>query len=126
MSSPSAATGSGWSSPRTTPSSETRRGGPQVPRIGNAGEGPVLNQTAPAGEPHFVMTMAEHMQMCGQMARAFGNDAFEPLAPRDEVLYLVDNHDRGWDEYDGNPGLDDDRLPFIMSRTPTPENMNTN
>jgi hypothetical protein len=86
----------------------------------------MITQTAPVGEPHFVMTMAEHMEMCGQMARAFGTDAFEPIAPYDEMLYVVDNHDRGWEEYDRNPGLDDDQLPFIMSRTPTPENMNTN
>jgi hypothetical protein len=86
----------------------------------------MLTQTAPAGEPAFVMNMTEHMEMCGQMARAFGNDRFERLDPYEEVLYLVENHDRGWDEYDRNPGLDEDRLPYIMSRTPTPENMKTN
>jgi hypothetical protein len=42
------------------------------------------------------------------------------------MIYVVDNHDRGWDEYDANPGLDEDHLPYIMSRTPTLENMKTN
>jgi Protein of unknown function (DUF3891) len=86
----------------------------------------MITQTAPKGEAHFVMTMAEHMQMCGQMARAFGNDQFARLDPYEEMMYVVDNHDRGWDEYDANPGLDDDQLPYIMSRTPTLENMKTN
>jgi hypothetical protein len=66
----------------------------------------MISQTAPEGEPHFVLTMAEHTEMCGQMARAFGNDRFEPPAPFDEVVYTVENHDRGWDPYDANPGLD--------------------
>jgi hypothetical protein len=86
----------------------------------------MITQTAPEGEAHFVMTMAEHMQMCGQMARAFGNEQFARLDPYEQMLYVVENHDRGWDEYDSNPGLDEDRLPYIMSRTPTPENMRTN
>ena len=34
----------------------------------------MMTQTAPEGEPHFVITMAEHTEMCGQLARAFGND----------------------------------------------------
>jgi Protein of unknown function (DUF3891) len=87
----------------------------------------MISQTAPAGEPHFVLTMAEHTQMCGQMACAFGNDRFAPLAPFDEVVYVVENHDRGWDSYDANPGLDPaTRVPYIMARTPTPDAVKTN
>ena len=33
----------------------------------------MISQTAPEGEPHFVLTMAEHTEMCGQMARAGGS-----------------------------------------------------
>jgi hypothetical protein len=87
----------------------------------------MISQTAPEGEPHFVLTMAEHTEMCGQMARAFGNDRFEPPAPFDEVIYIVENHDRGWDRYDSNPGLDPDtQVPYIMARTPTPDMVKTN
>ena len=87
----------------------------------------MISQTAPEGEPHFVLTMAEHTAMCGQMARAFGNDRFEPPAPFDEVVYIVENHDRGWDAYDSNPGLDPTtRVPYIMARTPTPDAVKTN
>jgi len=87
----------------------------------------MMTQTAPEGEPHFVNTMREHTAMCGQMARAFGNDRFERPAPFDEVVYIVENHDRGWDAYDANPGLDPaTRLPVIMARTPTPDAVKTN
>jgi hypothetical protein len=87
----------------------------------------MISQTAPEGEPHFVLTMADHTEMCGQMARAFGNDRFEPLSPFDEVVYIVENHDRGWEEYDSNPGLDPATgVPFIMARTPTPDAVKTN
>jgi hypothetical protein len=87
----------------------------------------MISQTAPEGEPHFVLTMAEHTEMCGQMARAFGNEGFEPPSPFDEVVYMVENHDRGWDPYDSNPGLDPATgVPYIMARTPTPDAVKTN
>jgi hypothetical protein len=87
----------------------------------------MMTQTAPEGEPHFVITMAEHTEMCGQLARAFGNDRFERLVPFEEVVYVVENHDRGWDGYDANPGLDPvTRLPYIMARTPIADVVKTN
>ena len=87
----------------------------------------MISQTAPKGEPHFVLTMADHTAMCGQMARAFGNDRFEPPAPFEEVVYVVENHDRGWDPYDANPGLDPDTgVPYIMARTPAVDAVKTN
>jgi hypothetical protein len=86
----------------------------------------MISQTAPEGEPHFVLTMGDHTAMCGQMARAFDNDAFEPPAPFDEVVYIVENHDRGWDAYDSSPGLDPStRVPYIMARTRGPGCMKT-
>jgi hypothetical protein len=79
------------------------------------------------GEPHFVITMAEHTEMCGQLARAFGNDRFERLDPFEEAVYVVENHDRGWDGYDANPGLDPvTHLPYIMARTPIADAVKTN
>jgi hypothetical protein len=87
----------------------------------------MMTQTAPEGEPHFVITMAEHTEMCGQLARVFGNDRFERLDPFEEVVHVVENHDRGWDGYDANPGLDPvTRLPYIMARTPIPDVVKTN
>ena len=87
----------------------------------------MMTQTAPDGEPHFVNTMLAHTHMCGQMARAFGNDRFARPDPFDEVVYVVENHDRGWDAYDRNPGIDPaTHLPYIMVRTPTPDLVKTN
>jgi hypothetical protein len=87
----------------------------------------MMTQTAPDGEPHFVNTMLAHTHMCGQMARVFGNDRFERPAPFDEVIYVVENHDRGWDDYDANPGIDPaTHLPYIMVRTPLPDLVKTN
>jgi hypothetical protein len=86
----------------------------------------MMVQTAPDGEPHFVSTMVEHMDFCAQIARAFGNDSFEPICDP-EAIYAIDNHDRGWDDYDQHPGLDaETRLPYLMSQTPTDDAVKTN
>ena len=43
------------------------------------------------------------------------------------MLYVVDNHDRGWDDYDVNPGIDTNtKLPYLMSRTPAVASVKTN
>jgi hypothetical protein len=87
----------------------------------------MMVQTAPEREAAFASTMKEHMDLCGQLVRAFGNDRFEKPRPYDEVVYVIDNHDRGWDDYDRNPGIDPStRLPYIMSRTPQPHSVKTN
>jgi hypothetical protein len=87
----------------------------------------MMVQTAPEREPHFISTMREHLELCGILGRAFGNDQFERLSPFDEVIYVIDNHDRGWDYYDTRPGLDSDmHLPYLMSKTPVPASVKTN
>lgn len=87
----------------------------------------MMVQAAPEGEPHFVSTMREHLDFCRQLGEAYGNDRFERLDPYEEVLYVVENHDRGWDDYDTKPGLDPNtRLPFLMSQTPAPDAVKTN
>jgi hypothetical protein len=79
----------------------------------------MIVQTAPAGAPRFVMTMKEHCAFAGQAARAFGNAEFEPVAPREEMLYLVDNHDRGWFAIDEAPGRNPETgLPWNLTETP--------
>lgn len=86
----------------------------------------MMIQTAAEGAPHFISTMMEHMEFCGHMARSFGNDAFEPIRPA-EALYAIDNHDRGWDDYDRRPGFDPDtRLPYLMAQTPADDAIKTN
>ena len=47
--------------------------------------------------------------------------------PTNEVLYAVDNHDRGWDDYDQQPIVDPQSgLPFIMANTPPKDAVTTN
>jgi hypothetical protein len=87
----------------------------------------MMTQTAPAGEKNFVSTMLEHMDLCAQMGRAYGNERFESLHPYDEVLFAVANHDRGWDDYDQQPIVDPQSgLPFIMAKTPPHDAVKTN
>lgn len=87
----------------------------------------MITQTAPDGEKHFVVTMIEHMDLCAQMGKAYGNDRFEALHPYDEVLFAVANHDRGWDGYDQQPVVDPQSgLPFIMAKTPPTDAVRTN
>ena len=63
--------------------------------------------------------MAEHNDLCGQFARAFGNDAFEAIDPRDEMVWVVSNHDAGWAEWDAAPALDPHtRLPAGIGSAP--------
>lgn len=86
----------------------------------------MIVQSAPDGEPHLVVTMAEHTAFAGQLARGFGNDSFEPVEPRDVVLYVIDNHDAGWAELDRRAPIDPNTgLPFNLVQTPFGEIVKT-
>ncbi|MGD9765067.1 MAG: DUF3891 family protein [Candidatus Binatia bacterium] len=77
-------------------------------------------QTAPEGSSRrFALRMDEHTALCGQFARAFGNDRFEPVEPRELVVYLVANHDNGWADFDATPKTDPRTgLPYNLVETP--------
>ena len=86
----------------------------------------MMIQTAPAGEKRFVSTMVEHLALCAQFARAFGNDKFERPEPYAEFLFTVGHHDRGWDEWDAKPVLDaKSRFPAGLGTGPVPGVVNT-
>jgi len=79
----------------------------------------MIIQTAPAGAPRLAVMMYEHTALCGQFARAFGNDAFEPLAPLDLMVYVIAHHDAGWTEFDRDPLTDEETgLPYNLIETP--------
>jgi hypothetical protein len=79
----------------------------------------MMIQTAAKGAPRFAIRMDEHTALAGQFAKAFGNDAFERVEPRDLMLYLVTNHDKGWLGYDAAPKTDPRTgLPFNLVDTP--------
>ena len=65
----------------------------------------MMIQNAPEGEKRFISTMVEHLDLCEQFGRAFGNDTFERPEPFEEVIYTVGHHDRGWDDADAAPVL---------------------
>lgn len=86
----------------------------------------MIVQSAADGGPHLVITMAEHTELAGRVARVFGNDKFEPVAPRDEMLFVVGHHDQGWAELDATIGLDPEtRLPYSLTHTPFAEIIKT-
>jgi 8-oxo-dGTP pyrophosphatase MutT (NUDIX family) len=86
----------------------------------------MIVQSAAAGQPHFVISMAQHTDFAGAMARAFGNEAFEPIAPRDLVLYVIDHHDAGWAPIDAEIGVDPaTHLPYNLVGTPRPQVLRT-
>jgi hypothetical protein len=63
--------------------------------------------------------MHEHTALCGQFARAFGNDIFEPLSPLDLMVYVIAHHDAGWSEFDRDPVTDaQTSLPYNLIDTP--------
>lgn len=79
----------------------------------------MIVQSAPEGQPRFVMRMSQHTALCGAFGRAFGNDAFEPVEPLEEMLYVITHHDDGWKPIDEWPGLDPKtKLPYHLIQTP--------
>jgi hypothetical protein len=79
----------------------------------------MIIQTAPAATPPLAVMMYEHTALCGQFARAFGNDEFEPLAPLDLMIYVIGHHDAGWTEFDRDPVMDPKTgLPYNLIETP--------
>jgi len=86
----------------------------------------MIVQTAPEGEPRFVITMSDHTAFAGKVARAFGNDDFEAVSPRDEVLHIVDHHDDGWAVFDVQMRFDPEtRFPYHLVKTPLEEILKT-
>ena len=79
----------------------------------------MIIQTAPAGTPRLAIMMYEHTALCGQFARAFGNEVFEPLAPLELMVYIISHHDAGWAEFDHDPPTDaKTSLPYNLIETP--------
>jgi hypothetical protein len=94
----------------------SRMGGPTWREIR-----PMMIQSAPPGEPHFLCWMKEHNALCGQFVSAFGNDAFERCEPFEQVSFAVSHHDWGWEEFDHNPVLDPESgLPRGIGGAPAP------
>jgi hypothetical protein len=87
----------------------------------------MMVQSAPEGAARFISTMVEHNDLCGQFARAFGNDDFEPPAPFEEMVFVISHHDRGWAELNENPSLvKETGFPSGLGTTPVSIGLSTN
>jgi hypothetical protein len=84
----------------------------------------MIIQSVPEGQEsgeRFVMKLAEHLELVGQFAENFGNDRFQAPEPREEFLYACRWHDKGWQDLDDNPPLNQDTgLPYNLVETPLP------
>lgn len=79
----------------------------------------MMIQTAPQDAPRFAIKMDEHTALAGQFAEAFGNERFEPLEPRELLLYMIAHHDKGWVDFDAAPKTDPKTgLPYNLVDTP--------
>ena len=79
----------------------------------------MIVQSAPAGAEHFVITMEEHSAFAGKLASFFGNDRFEPIAPKAQVMYVIWHHDASWRELDAEASRDPATgLPYNLVKTP--------
>ena len=79
----------------------------------------MIIQSAPAGFPRFVITNRQHSAFAAQMAQAFGNQAFDTIEPRAEMLFVIDHHDYGWLTVDECPAMDPATgLPYHLGSTP--------
>lgn len=55
---------------------------------------------------HAAVTQQAHAAMCGQLARAWGNERFGSLDPGDSVRLAAEQHELGMLEWDRTPALD--------------------
>lgn len=73
----------------------------------------------PKGAIGHVVLQKDHADVAHQLAVAFGNRDFAPLAPRDLMEFIAMNHDRGWDAADADVSRDPRTgLPFNLVNTP--------
>lgn len=79
----------------------------------------MIVQNAAAGVEHFVITMDQHTALAGKLAEQFGNAQFEPVSPREQMLYVIAHHDAGWRGLDAQALRDPATgLPYHLVRTP--------
>lgn len=67
---------------------------------------------------------ASHAWLCGQLARAWGNQRFGEVEPWEEVCLGAEQHDVGWAEWDLDPKIDPAAgRPHTFISLPLPEKL---
>lgn len=54
----------------------------------------------------FLINQDDHAALSGAIMNYWGNEAFEPPDPPDEVLFAIAEHDNGWREWDSSPKVE--------------------
>ncbi len=81
----------------------------------------IVQSTAAAGAPSFVIDQLEHTVLAGRFAVEWGNAQFGALEPQELMLWIVAHHDQGWDVVDAEVGRDAETgLPWNLVHTPIP------
>jgi hypothetical protein len=62
----------------------------------------------PDGDGALLITQQAHAWVSGQLARAWGNESFDPPEPREEVCLAAEQHDLGMASFDMNPTVEPD------------------
>jgi hypothetical protein len=79
----------------------------------------MIVQSAPEGQPRFVIEQIDHARMSGQLAEALGNARFAGLDPREPMEYVAGHHDEGWAQVDAQAKRDPNTgLPYHLTQTP--------
>lgn len=64
-------------------------------------------------EGWILITQMDHAALSGALMAQWGNAAFAPPAPKDEVLLAISEHDNGWEEWEARPEVHPEtRLPL--------------
>ena len=71
----------------------------------------------------LVIGQPAHAWVSGQLARAWGNDAFPAPSPREPVCLATEQHDVGWADADLAPLLDDAGRPRSFLDVPRPAHL---
>ncbi len=53
----------------------------------------------------ILITQHDHAVLAGNLMERWGNEAFSPPQPHEEVLFAVREHDCGWKEWDSSPKI---------------------
>lgn len=61
---------------------------------------------APHPDGHVAIAQPAHGWMCGQLARAWGNERFGAVEPFEEVCLAAEQHDTDWSDWELAPTLD--------------------
>ena len=79
----------------------------------------MIVQSAKDNQTHLVMTMDQHTSFAAQLAGCFGNEQFESVSPREQMLYVIRHHDAGWRLLDDLVLRDNNTgLPYNLGQTP--------